>query len=158
MIRYTLKCSTGHSFESWFASGAAFDALRDAGQLECVICGDRTLDRAPMAPPVRTARSGGPARQAETAPHADPGKDAQHSLSAPPDSKLTRMVRALRARIERDTEYVGPRFAQEARAIHAGDAPERAIRGEADPRDARRLVEDGIPVLPLPFADSKKTH
>jgi len=158
MIRYTLKCSAGHSFESWFATGAAFDALRDARQLECAICGDRTLDRAPMAPPVRTSRSAVPPTRTETSPQADRREAAQHSLSAPPDSKLTRMVRALRDRVERDTEYVGARFAQEARAIHAGDAPDRAIRGEADPRDARRLVEDGIPVLPLPFADSKKTH
>lgn len=158
MIRYTLKCSAGHSFESWFASGAAFDALRDAGQLACAICGNRTLDRAVMAPTVRTASG---AASLPDRPPAEPAatcRGTQHSLSAPADSKLARMLRALRDRVERDTEYVGPRFAQEARAIHAGDAPDRAIRGEADPRDARQLVEDGIPVLPLPFPDSKKLN
>lgn len=154
MIRYTLKCSAGHSFESWFASSAAFDGLHRSGQLECAVCGSRTLDRAPMAPPVRTSRPGAVATPPPT------GRDAggQHSLSAPPDGKLARMVRALRNRIERETDDVGPRFAEEARAIHTGDAPERAIRGEATPHEAQRLVEDGIPVLPLPFLDTKKTN
>ncbi|MGS4946590.1 DUF1178 family protein [Meridianimarinicoccus sp. RP-17] len=152
MIRYTLKCSTGHSFESWFASSTAFDDLRDAGRLECAVCGGRSLDRALMAPRVRTARSATepdvPA--ADTAP--------RQSLSAPSDSKLARLIRAVRKQVERETEDVGRNFVHEARAIHTGQAPERAIRGEADPREARRLVEEGISVIPLPFMDSKKAN
>lgn len=155
MIRYTLKCHAGHRFESWFASSAAFDTLRDAGRLECAVCGDSRLDRAIMAPRVRTERAakepGVPVPQpADTAP--------RQSLSAPPDSKLARAIRALRDKVERETEDVGRNFVAEARAIHTGDAPERAIRGEADPTEARRLVEDGISVIPLPFMDSKKAN
>jgi len=157
MIRYTLTCSAGHRFESWFASSAAFDGLNAAGQLSCAFCGDRALERAPMAPPVRTSRTRA-AAPAPDAPQTGGAAAMRHSLSAPPDSQTARLVRALRDRVERDTEHVGPRFAEEARAIHAGKAPDRAIRGEADPLEARRLVEDGIPVLLLPFADSKKTH
>lgn len=153
MIRYTLKCSAGHSFESWFASSAAFDGLHRAGQLECAVCGSRSLDRAPMAPRVRTSR---PGPEAPQGPRRD--ADRQPSLSAPPDGTLARMVRALRDRIERETDDVGPRFAEEARAIHTGDAPERAIRGEAAPHEVRRLVEDGVPILPLPFVAGKKTN
>ena len=161
MIRYMLRCDAAHEFDSWFASGAAFDALRESGRLECAICGSRTVDRAVMAPPVRTAR--GAARQdfAEDGPLRplpDTDQSNRHSLSAPPDGKLARMLRALRDRIERETEYVGQRFAREARAIHTGDAPERAIRGEADPQEARRLIEEGISVVPLPFLDDKKTN
>lgn len=154
MIRYTLKCRAGHSFESWFASSDAFDRLRDAGRLECAVCGGRTIDRALMAPRVRTARAAtdpqAPAPVTDTPP--------RQSLSAPPDGKLARMIRAVREKVERETEDVGRNFATEARAIHAGEAPERAIRGEADPNEARRLVEDGISVLPLPFLDSKKAN
>ena len=161
MIRYTLKCDAAHEFESWFASGAAFETLRDGGRLECAVCGSASVDRAVMAPPVRTTKKaagsvGTPAGAAlppEAADHAN-----RHSLSARSDSERARMLRTLRQKIERETEYVGPRFAVEARAIHTGDAPDRAIRGEADPQEARRLIEDGITVVPLPFFDSKKTN
>jgi hypothetical protein len=155
MIRYTLKCSAGHSFESWFASSSAFDDLRDANRLECAICGSRTLDRAMMAPRVRTARKTGdtppaPPETVDPTPH--------QSLSAPPDGALARMIQALRVKVERETEDVGRNFVSEARAIHAGDAPERAIRGEANPSEARKLLDDGISVMPLPFIDSKKAN
>ncbi len=65
---------------------------------------------------------------------------------------------ALRAKIEASSEYVGLNFAAEARAIHDGDAPERAIYGEAKPDEAKRLIEDGIPVAPLPFIPVRKTN
>lgn len=155
MIRYTLQCHDGHRFESWFASSAAFETLRDAQRLECAICGDGRIDRAVMAPRVRTARTAAepalPVPQvAKTAP--------RQSLSAPPDSELARAIRALREKVERETEDVGRNFAAEARAIHTGAAPERAIRGEADPTEARSLLKDGIAVIPLPFIDSKKAN
>lgn len=161
MIRYTLKCDAAHEFESWFASGTAFESLRDSGRLECAVCGSPSVDRAVMAPRVRTSRrngegEGGSVPALSTAPEQDHGN--RHSLSAPPGSKIARALRALRDKVERETEYVGTRFAHEARAIHTGDAPERAIRGEADPLEARRLIEDGITVVPLPFFDSKKTN
>ena len=163
MIRYTLRCDAAHEFESWFASGAAFESLRDGGRLECTICASRSVDRAVMAPRVRTSRAApgqdGAQVPAEAAPHAaEPDQPSRHILSAPPDSKLAQLVRAFRDKVERETEYVGSRFVHEARAIHTGDAPERAIRGEADPKEARRLIEDGITVVPLPFLDTKKTN
>jgi hypothetical protein len=155
MIRYTLKCRDGHSFESWFASISAFEDLRDARRLECAICGSRDLDRAMMAPRVGAARDPG---NSDPASREAVATAPRQSLSVDPDSKLARLVRALREKVERESEDVGRNFASEARAIHAGNAPERAIRGEADPTEARRLVEDGIPVLPLPFVDPKKAN
>lgn len=163
MIRYTLRCDAAHDFESWFASGAAFENLRDAGRLECAICGSRSVDRAVMAPRVRTSGASVDMDSAPQLPEPAPSPSGvdqgnRHSLSAPLDSKLARLLRAFKDKVERETEYVGTRFVHEARAIHTGDAPERAIRGEADPQEARRLIEDGITVVPLPFLDSKKTN
>jgi hypothetical protein len=79
-------------------------------------------------------------------------------LSSPSSGALAREIAALRTRIENETEYVGDRFAAEARAIHAGDAPERAIRGNADARAASALIDEGIPILRLPFSDPKKAN
>ena len=68
------------------------------------------------------------------------------------------MIAALRREIERNSDYVGDRFATEARAIHEGTAPERSIWGEARRDEAKKLVEDGIPVAPLPFTPQRKMN
>lgn len=77
---------------------------------------------------------------------------------ARPSSDLERAIAALRREVEARSEYIGPRFVQEARAMHLGDKPERAIHGEASPEEARQLVEDGVPILPLPFMPGRKTN
>lgn len=130
MIKYTLDCSAGHRFESWFQSGAAFDNLRARELVSCPICGTTTVSKAIMAPAVQTAEA------------------------APQPNKL----QALRARIEATSDYVGQNFAAEARAIHAGDAPERAIYGEAKPAEAKALLDEGVPILPLPFIPKRNTN
>ena len=128
MIRYSLKCATGHGFDSWFPSGTAYDTLRDAGRLECPVCGNRSIEKALMSPRVAASRDDPQASQPVPEPH----ETTVNALSTPPSGELAKAIGELRARIERDTEYVGDKFAAEARAIHAGDAPERAIRGQAD--------------------------
>ncbi|MCC5974343.1 MAG: DUF1178 family protein [Rubellimicrobium sp.] len=141
MIRFSLSCAEGHAFDSWFQSGDAFDRLAAAGQVRCITCGTTRVAKALMAPSVRS----------EAAP----------TLTAPPDSaedRRTTMLAELRRRIEENADYVGLSFAAEARAIHDGDAPERAIYGEAAPDEARKLLEDGIPVAPLPFLPRSRTN
>jgi hypothetical protein len=71
---------------------------------------------------------------------------------------LERAVSELRKQVEANSSYVGGKFAQEARAMHLGDAPERAIHGEAKPEEARALLEEGVPLVPLPFLSSRKTN
>lgn len=141
MIRYSLKCAAGHAFESWFQGAEAFASLQGAGQLACPVCGDRKVEKELMAPAVR------PARQAEAAP----------SLRDPA-SEVEAAIAALRRQIEENSEYVGVNFAAEARRIHAGDAPERAIHGEAKLDDARQMIEEGLPVAPLPFLPQRKVN
>lgn len=134
MIRYALRCPDNHRFESWFQNAAAFDALRDGGQLTCAICGAAGVEKAPMAPTLATDATG-PARTGGTHP-------------------LARLKREIEAR----SDYVGRDFARQARAMHEGDMPERMIHGETRLDEVRTLVEDGVPVAPLPFRPAAKSN
>jgi hypothetical protein len=155
MIRYTLKCEAGHGFDSWFQNAEAFGALRVAGQLACPVCGTAVVDKELMAPSVRPARKAVGATGAEAS--TDSATTTAPSLSEPA-SKLEEAIAALRKQVEANSEYVGLNFAAEARRIHAGDAPERAIYGEARPGEARQMMEEGLPVAPLPFLPGRKVN
>jgi hypothetical protein len=144
MIRYTLTCDKGHGFDSWFQSADAFDSLRTAGQVACPVCGATRVEKALMAPSVRPARK---AAATERKP----------DLSAPA-SDLEEALAELRRQVEANSDYVGVNFVAEARAMHEGDKPERSIYGEARPEEALKLLEDGIPVAPLPFLPARKAN
>lgn len=141
MIRFSLKCQDDHAFESWFQSGEAYDSLRTAGHVACPVCGSTTVEKSLMAPSVR------PARKAATRPDLSaPASDAEKALAE------------LRRKVEENSEYVGLDFVTEARRIHDGEAPERAIYGEARIDEAKKLIEDGVPVAPLPFLPNRRTN
>ncbi len=144
MIRFSLRCPEAHDFESWFQSGAAFEALVQAGHVTCPMCGATRIEKSLMAPMVCPARdaAAGPL-SAPVAPAGDPRPAA---------------IARLKAEIEAKSDYVGMNFVSEARKMHAGEAPERAIYGEARPEDAQKLIEDGVPVAPLPFMPSRKVN
>lgn len=144
MIRYSLKCADGHAFESWFQSAEAFDKLLSAGHVSCAVCGQGNVEKSIMAPRVR------PSRDAANAP-------ARPDLKAPA-SEAEQALAKMRKHVEDNAEYVGKEFASKARAMHDGDQPERAIYGEARLDEAKKLVEDGIPVAPLPFRPQRKTN
>ncbi|GAB1377575.1 DUF1178 family protein [Pararhodobacter aggregans] len=139
MIRYSLKCDQGHTFESWFASAAAYDALAKAGHVGCVQCGSTRVEKALMAPSVAQA-------DAEVRPLATPTSDLEQKLAA------------LRKQVEESSDYVGRDFAREARAMQAGESPERPIWGEARIDEAKALIEDGVPVAPLPFIGKARAN
>ncbi|SEP72729.1 DUF1178 family protein [Thalassovita taeanensis] len=142
MIQFSLKCSNDHQFDSWFQSGAAFDKLISAGLVTCATCGTDRVEKAIMAPRVNAARDA-------AAP-----PPSLRATPTPAEQALTEMKR----KIEANSEYVGMNFATEARAMHDGDTPERAIYGEAKPEEARKLIEDGVPVTPLPFLPGRKSN
>ncbi|WP_171209523.1 MULTISPECIES: DUF1178 family protein [unclassified Ruegeria] len=151
MIQYALKCSEGHSFDSWFQSAEAYDKLASSGMIACSVCGSSHVEKAVMTPRVR------PARRASSANAK--GKSAPEQVqmtSATPE--VEEVLSELRRKVEENSDYVGKDFASEARKIHLGDAPDRAIYGEAKPEEARALIEDGVPVAPLPFVPSRKTN
>ncbi|KQB13374.1 DUF1178 family protein [Rhodobacter capsulatus] len=153
MIRYTLKCDKEHSFDSWFASAAAYEALQARGMVSCTICGSTTVDKALMAPAVRPARKAA----AAAAPEARAGAGAEAPLSAP-QTGIEEAFAAMRQAVEANSDYVGVNFVAEARAMHEGAMPERAIHGEARLDEAKALLDDGIPVMPLPFLPKRSRN
>ena len=143
MIQYSLKCENDHSFDSWFASADAYDKLADNGMVSCAVCGSTKVSKAIMAPRVRTTK----------------GKEAPVAPTLPTEKSAAEQAMAkMRAQVEQNSEYVGTNFATEARSMHLGDAPERAIFGEAKPEEAKSLIEDGIPVTPLPFMPTRNSN
>lgn len=159
MIRYRLICDRGHAFESWFPSSEAYDEQAGRGLVACPICDSLKVEKALMAPAVaRSVKGGMPVPVAETSMPAGERAPAPEAaeLSAEPDRRLRALLRALREKITRDAEHVGARFPEEARAIHYGDVPPRAIFGEADPDSVRALLDEGIEVMPLPPAPDER--
>jgi hypothetical protein len=149
MILYALTCANDHGFDSWFQSAEAFDRLAAGGHVACAVCGSTAVDKTLMAPSVR------PGRKAAGA--TDVASEGAPSLRAPA-SPVEEALAAMRRQIEANSAYVGMSFAAEARAMHEGTVPERSIWGEARPDEARRLIEDGVPVAPLPFLPARKTN
>lgn len=139
MIRYNLRCEQGHDFDGWFRSSEGYDSLRSAGQVTCTICGSSKVEKALMAPGVATAHTGAPDLQS-------------------PRNEREKLVEKLREHVEKNSNYVGMSFAAEARAMHEGLKPERAIHGEAKPEEARQLLAEGIQVAPLPFLPRQKAN
>lgn len=159
MIRYTLKCDRDHVFEAWFQSADAYEKLHKASMTSCAICGSTKVEKSLMAPRVQASR--GKTEVVETPPETPPvaKSDGSESLSlSEPDSPLAKAISRLRAEVEASSDYVGNEFATQARAMHEGDMPERAIHGEARLEDAKALAEDGVPVLPLPFSTRTKSN
>ena len=154
MIRYTLRCSAGHAFESWFQSAGSFDTLRVTGRVTCPDCGIAEVEKSLMTPQVRPARDKLPApKAADTAPDAPAGPQGSTLVT-----DRERALAALRAHVEANSDYVGLNFAAEARAMHEGTAPARSIHGEAKLDEAKKLVEDGVPVAPLPFLPKARAN
>ncbi|BAU92211.1 hypothetical protein MPPM_3606 [Methylorubrum populi] len=168
MIRFTLACDSGHEFETWFPSNAAYDEQSARGLVTCPFCDSARVAKAPMAPavartdrdrpeapaPQRHAPAGSvPARPSPPSPvPASPAEIPSPMIAAEPERQLRALLRAMREQVVASAEHVGDRFADEARAIHYGDAEDRAIYGEASPQDARALLDEGIDVMPLPPA------
>ena len=140
MIRFSLKCSQDHSFESWFQSSEAYENLAAAGMLSCIDCGDSRIVKSLMTPKLSSIKT-----KSET------------SLTAPKSDKEKALAK-LKAEIEKNSDYVGMNFVSEARAMHDGEQPTRSIYGEARPEEAKALIEDGIRVAPLPFMPKRQTN
>lgn len=132
MIRYALACGAGHDFEGWFGGSDDFDVQSAQGLVSCPACGSPEVRKQIMAPAVVTSKG-----KAERAP-------------GPSREMMMEMANQVRRHVEDNFDNVGDAFAREARAIHEGRSEERGIYGEATLREARELLEDGVPVAPLP--------
>jgi len=150
MIRYSLTCPNSHVFEAWFASGDAYEKQSKRRLINCPHCGSDKISKALMAPSVITSEKAARRRGGEaTAATSDRAVPAQFAVS-PEQRAMLRELKALRDKILAKSEYVGPRFAEEARRIHNEEAERRGIHGEANFEDVQALLEEGIDVFPIP--------
>ncbi len=162
MIHYSLRCAASHEFDGWFRSSAAFDAQAEAGLLACPLCASTAVSRAMMAPrlssgAVAPAEAAAPALAEQqntpvpTGPASRQGSGMSvGGLPAMPDQVRATLQR-IRAEVERRCDYVGPHFADTARAMHDGSETPRPIYGETTPEQATALAEDGIDVTRIPW-------
>jgi hypothetical protein len=127
MILYNLRCGREHEFEAWFRDGAAYDAQVAGGEISCPVCGDPSVRKAPMAP---------------------------NLASRPAENRAAEMRQALttlREQVEKNCDYVGERFPEEARRMHYGESKQRAIYGDASADEARALKEEGVDFVTIPW-------
>ncbi|TPG12820.1 DUF1178 family protein [Sphingomonas oligophenolica] len=134
MIVFDLRCGAAHVFEAWFASSAAYDAQRSESRIACPVCGDTMIDKAVMAPAIGAKSNG----MADRPPAAAIKAALKHLAAA-------------QARSLEGSQWVGDTFANRARAMHDGDEPAAPIHGKATVADAKALVDDGVPIAPLPL-------
>lgn len=150
MIHYQLRCSQAHEFDGWFKDSAAFEKQARRGLVECPECGDTGVGRALMAPAVpkkgRAAAVAAPPAQPPTTPAVPP-----KATSGPMPAQVFAMLQRMRSEVEKNCDYVGGQFADEARKIHSGESEKRGIYGEATPEQAEALAEDGIEVSSIPW-------
>lgn len=137
MIKYSLICSADHEFEGWFRDSADFDVQSDDGLIECPACGSDSVRKAVMAPAV-ARRSG-----------------ARSERLAAIQQDMARAVSRARDYVEKNFDYVGDKFPEEARKIHYGETKERGIYGEASGKEVKSLIDEGVEVAPLPGAAKK---
>lgn len=140
MIKYALACAFEHAFEGWFGSSTDYDEQSAKGQLACPVCGTRDVRKQIMAPAVA-------------------GTKGQGDSGVAAGARRTMVMEAMgrmRQHVLDNFDYVGDGFAAEARAIHEGRSDERGIYGEASPPEVRELIQDGVPVAPLPPEPPKK--
>jgi len=141
MIRYALLCDREHAFEGWFAASADFDDQQARGLIECPVCASKAVRKAIMAPAVSGTR-----------------KRGQDAGPGPSQAMMMEAMGRIRRHVEDNFDDVGDAFATEARAIHEGRSEERGIYGQATSKEVRALVEDGVPVAPLPPEPPKKSE
>ncbi len=141
MIRYTLRCSKDHEFEAWFRSMDDYERAVAAGEAACPLCGDTTVEKALMTPAVSGTKK---------SPGSDKDEKVKLAVPDPRRQAMRETIKALRKQVTEHADYVGDRFAEEARKIHYEEVEARGIYGEATGEEAQALAEEGIDFLPLP--------
>jgi hypothetical protein len=134
VIHYSLVCDKSHKFDGWFSNAAAYDAQKLKGLVTCPICLSTAVDKALMSPAVSRASS----------------EKVSLSIGHPQHRQLREAMLALRQKVTSEADYVGDKFAEEARKIHFKEVDPRGIYGEATREEVSALVEDGVDFMPLP--------
>ena len=159
MIRYSLSCDKGHSFDSWFADSSAFDKQAKRGLVTCPHCGSAKVEKAIMAPRLSGARKRGtPVEAPQTAPAASgQAQEGQPvAMISPMEQEFRAKLKELREHIVKNADDVGQKFPEEARKMHYGETEHRSIYGVASPEDAKELAEEGIEFHPIPILPDER--
>ncbi|WP_448190238.1 DUF1178 family protein [Azospirillum sp. sgz301742] len=151
MILFELKCASDHRFEVWFRNGAAYEAQAAAGAIACPLCGDTHVGKAPMAPRISKGRKdAGESAKASVNTTINTGVKTDKKAMAL-QAEVLRQLGEMRRAVEDNCDYVGERFAEEARRIHYGETDARGIYGEASPGDVAELKEEGVAIHRIPW-------
>ena len=142
MIKYDLICKDEHEFEAWFRDSAAYDEQVAKKKVVCPHCGSKKVTKAIMAPRVSSSTKAKGKKQMVAGHHA----------------KLAKMVEEFRSHVEKTHDYVGDKFPEEARKMHYGETEHRDIYGEASLDDAKELIDEGVPVAPIPGTNKRKAN
>jgi hypothetical protein len=134
VIHYSLVCDKSHKFDGWFSNAAAYDGQKARGLVTCPICLTTAVDKALMAPSIARSTS----------------EKVSLSIGHPQHQQLRDAMLALRNKVTSEADYVGDKFAEEARKIHFKEVDQRGIYGEATKEEVAALVEDGVDFMPLP--------
>jgi len=169
MIVFDLKCEYGHQFEAWFKSSSAYDTQLEAGHVTCPFCDSSVVSKAPMAPNVavkgnQTSRGKQSDDETPALRHEEKTETSEAILSGTGDQKLTalaaeaqKVFAKLKNHVEKNCDYVGNNFADEARKIHYGESEERGIYGESTKEETIELLEEGIDIMPLPGTPTRRS-
>lgn len=164
MIRYSLQCERGHAFESWFQDSASYDKQAKRGLVSCPMCNSVKVEKSIMAPQIprkgRTAeqrageetvaRARTRAKKAATTETTAATPAPAEPVALTQHSELRAKLKELRDHIKANADNVGEQFPEQARKMHYGEIEHRPIYGEASPKEAKSLIEEGVDVMPLP--------
>lgn len=165
MIRYSLQCERGHAFESWFQDSASYDKQAKRGLVTCPTCNSSKVEKSIMAPQIprkgrtteqrvgeeKAARARSRAKTTAESTAATPAKqDASEPVMLAQERELRAKLKELRDHIKASSDNVGDQFPEQARKMHYGEIEHRPIYGEASPKEAKELIEEGVDVMPLP--------
>jgi hypothetical protein len=152
-----LQCAQGHSFEGWFGSEEDFQSQQARALVQCPLCGDASISKKLSAPRLNLSRASAPepSEPSERAAGTDEG-DKALAVAGPQNADMAKLWMEIGRHLMANTTDVGQNFAEEARKIHYGEAPERGIRGQTSAREARALIEEGIGVLPFALPEALK--
>ena len=165
MIRYSLQCERGHAFESWFQDSASYDKQAKRGLVTCPACNSSKVEKSIMAPQIprkgrtteqrageeKAARARSrPKATAESATTAPAKQDTAEPMLLAQERELRAKLKELRDHIKATSDNVGDQFPEQARKMHYGEIEHRPIYGEASPKEAKDLIEEGVDVMPLP--------
>lgn len=146
MIRYSLVCDKGHTFESWFQNSRASDGQLKRGLVACPVCDSTRVAKAIMAPQIAATKR----RKGKSAPIQLPAQQQPVALLSEKERETRKLVQALHEHVKKNAEHVGDRFPKLARQMHYEEIKPRSIYGEAKPEEVRELIEEGVEIAALP--------